>query len=167
MGYRVTLSSVRPNGLLRSMSFRFNMRLMLLLVLPATATSAEWVTVWVAEAKDSKGWYSDWFVDVDSLVGDEQTRRAWVLINMKTDAAVSSGNRGSIRMLWFVDCAAHRFRRLTLSRFRGTMGTGAVITSDHGESTWDYAPPGTAAEAALEFVCSVDTGSRAAGAPQK
>jgi len=149
------------------MSLRFNMLLLLLLVLSPTATSAEWITVWVAEAKDSKGWFSDWFVDVDSLVGDEQTRRAWVLINMKTDATVSSGNRRSIRMLWFVDCAAPRFRRLTLSAFRGTMGTGTVITSDNRESAWDYAPPGTATEAALKFVCSVETGSRAAGAPQK
>lgn len=133
---------------------------LLLLVLPPAALGAEWVTVWVADSEDSSGWYSDWLVDVESLSGNEQARRAWVLINMKTTATVSSGNRRSIRMLWLIDCASDRFRRLTLSAYRGAMGTGAVITTDSRETTWDYAPPGTATQAALNFVCSVESSSR-------
>jgi len=123
-------------------------------ILAPTVVNAEWVTVWVADSKDRSGWYNKWLVDVESLIGKDQTRRVWVLVNMGTAAKVSSGNRRSARMLLHIDCAEQRFRRLTFSAYRGAMGSGKVIVSDDRETIWEYAPPDTGAEATIKFACS-------------
>jgi hypothetical protein len=145
---------------------RLQTLLILLSVLAPTVANAEWVTVWVADRKDSSGWHNNWLVDVESLIGKDQTRRAWVLINMKTDAKVSSGNRRSVRMLWSIDCAEQRFRRLTFSAHRGAMGNGRVTASDNRETNWEYAPPDSGAEATIKFACSVETDVRTRQSPK-
>jgi hypothetical protein len=135
-------------------------------VLASSVASAEWVTVWVDDTKDRSGWYNNWLVDVESLIGKDQTRRAWVVINMRTDAKVSSGNRRSMRMLWHIDCAEQRFRRLSFSAHRGAMGNGRVIASDDRETDWEYAPPDTGTEATIKFACSVEADARPRQPPQ-
>ena len=146
-------------------SRRFQSLLLMIWFLGPTIASAEWVTVWVADSKDRSGWYNNWLVDIESLIGKDQTRRAWVLINMKTDAKVSSGNHRSVRMLWSIDCAEQRFRRLTLSAHRGAMGNGRVTAFDDRETNWEYAPPGSGAEATIKFACSVKPDVRARQSP--
>lgn len=135
-------------------------------VLAPSVAHAEWVTVWVDDTKDRSGWYNNWLVDVESLIGKDQTRRAWVVINMRTDAKVSSGNRRSMRMLWHIDCAEQRFRRLSFSAHRGAMGNGRVIASDDRETDWEYAPPGTGTEATIKFACSVEADAKPRQPPQ-
>lgn len=156
----LSVLSANPRVLLRSMRPYVQILAILMSVLAPTVANAEWVTVWVAESKDRSGWYNNWLVDVESLIGKDQTRRAWVLINMKTDAKVSSGNRRSVRMLWSIDCDEQRFRRLTFTAHRGAMGDGRVTAFDDRETNWEYAPPGTGAEATIKFACSVETDSR-------
>jgi hypothetical protein len=128
--------------------------------LASTFVNAEWITVWTDDIKDRSGWYNSWLVDAESLIGKGQTRRAWIVVNMRTDAKVSTGNRRSTRMLWQIDCAEQRFRRLAFSAHRGAMGKGRVIASDDRETDWGYAPPDTGAEAAIKFACSIEPDDR-------
>ncbi|HUN68896.1 MAG TPA: surface-adhesin E family protein [Burkholderiales bacterium] len=117
--------------------------LALSLMLAAAPLRAEWLKVGETDTADH-------YIDTATIRGDGNLRRVWTVQDMRE--ADASGVR-SIRALEEYDCAAGRFRYLSLTAHSGPMAGGLVIAAHDLDDTWSARPPGTSPSAIERIVC--------------
>ena len=53
-----------------------------------------------------------------------------------------------------VECGRFRYRPLSSTFFRGSMGEGSVVTTVGEQTEWNYPPPKSVMEGALTVICN-------------
>ena len=118
--------------------------LTLSLVLAAAPAWAEWVKVGRTDAAVH-------YVDPATVSRDGNLRRVWALQDM-VDTSPEGVN--SIRALQEYDCAAERFRYLSIAAHSGPMARGEVLATHDLRARWNVRRPGTKPFAIEKIVCA-------------
>jgi hypothetical protein len=113
------------------------------LMLAAAPLRAEWLKVGETEMAEH-------YVDTATIHEDGNLHRVWTVQEMKETGP--DGVR-SIRALEEYDCAAERFRYLSLTAHSGPRAGGQVIAEHLLDDTWTARPPGTSPSAIERIVC--------------
>ena len=123
-------------------------RLLLALVLTATATSA--AAVWTQTTNN------DSFVayaDLATIRESESMVKMWMLIDFKKVTKTVQGTYLSQKMQWEHDCKEDRGRLLASSWFSGQMGSGNVVYANSDAGNWSPVEPGSIGETMWKIAC--------------
>jgi hypothetical protein len=90
------------------------------------------------------------YIDMGAIRKSPEGRQASFM--MDRSAPDSEGVRSMIDVYEF-DCAGKRVRSMRSTDFKGSMGTGAIVSANRKPLDWNDVLPGTRLEASLKSVC--------------
>ncbi len=120
------------------------MRLLpLMLLVICCSVSAEWV-------KSAEGSRTTVFIDPTSVKNNGNLKRIWSLQDYN-----EKGDEGEQSVSGYEehDCRESRYRFLSITSFRGSMGTGGVIKTESGVSNWRFIRPDSLAANHHNWLC--------------
>ena len=90
------------------------------------------------------------YIDMGAIRKSADGRQAAFMMDRSTPD--SEGVRSMIDVYEF-DCAGKRVRSVQSTDFKGTMGTGAIVSASRTPLEWNEVLPGTRLDVSLKSVC--------------
>lgn len=103
------------------------------LLLPAQAAD------WAALGLFDQGTF---YIDRDHVERDGDTRKVWTMLDYRQPKTNSHGQAyRSTRSLVQIQCKSHQVKTLSLAFYKGTRGSGDVLSSEGVIQEWQPIPP--------------------------
>ena len=118
----------------------------LMLVMTATAASAEWTRVGDADEFIQ-------YVDVATIRRNGNLVKMWYLSDHKTVKTVDGNSFLSDKAQWEFDCKEERWRVVAYIWFDGKMGSGKVVYSGSAPGKWSPISPESVGEILWKIAC--------------
>jgi hypothetical protein len=102
-------------------------------LLPANA--ADWAAVGLFEQ-------GTFYIDRDSIAREGETRKVWTMLDYRQPKTNSHGQAyRSTRSLQQIQCKTQQVKTLSLAFYKGTRGSGDVLSSEGVIQEWQPIPP--------------------------
>ena len=115
--------------------------------------AASWLTAAVLGAGLSPANAADWaavglfeqgtfYIDRDSIAREGETRKVWTMLDYRQPKTNSHGQAyRSTRSLQQIQCKTQQVKTLSLAFYKGTRGSGDVLSSEGVIQEWQPIPP--------------------------
>ena len=128
-------------------------------------TALPWLAICVLGAVTGPVRAADWaalglfdqgtfYIDRDTIVREGETRKVWTMLDYRQPKSNSHGlPYRSTRSLVQIQCKTQQVKTLSLAFFKGTRGSGDVLSSEGVIQDWQPIPPNSVLAKMAWTVC--------------